>query len=52
MHLELGLKESSLKKAAPLPTLVRSFMTLRGGTLPMIKNFMPSFGPLSIGVTP
>jgi len=33
MHLELGLEVSSHKKVAPLPSLVRSFVTLRGSTL-------------------
>jgi len=46
-----GIEESSLKKASPLPTLVRSCVTPRESTLPMTKNFMQSFGHLSIGVT-
>jgi len=51
MHPGLGLKEFSLKKATLSPTLVKSFVTPRAGTLPMTNNSMPSFGHLSIRVS-
>ena len=51
MYPEWALVGFSLKKAAPLPTLVRNFVTPRGSTPPTIRSSMLSSGHLSIGAT-